>query len=54
MRAYMFILAVPLWLTGCAMLPDSVNYTASRDRQTGEWVDYFGASWNVPKPAKKP
>lgn len=27
--------------------PDSINYTISRDRQTGELVDYFGISWTL-------
>jgi hypothetical protein len=40
--------------TGCAsyshtsrLFPDSVNYTLSRDRHTGQETDYFGVSWSL-------
>jgi predicted 3-demethylubiquinone-9 3-methyltransferase (glyoxalase superfamily) len=31
----------------CRLAPDSINYTISRDRQTGELTDYFGVSWQL-------
>lgn len=44
-------------LTGCASFkegyksqgwtPDGFNYTAQRDRETGDWSDYFGLSWSL-------
>ena len=42
------------FLTGCASYsktgnwaPNGVNYTLSRDRQSGELTDYFGVSWQL-------
>lgn len=49
----MILLACVCFLTGCetykhqAWTPDGFNYTISRDRQTGELVDYFGVSWQL-------
>lgn len=41
-------------LNGCASYnktgawaPNGVNYTISRDRQTGDLTDYFGVSWQL-------
>ena len=30
-----------------AWTPDSLNYTISRDRVTGELVDYVGLTWDL-------
>lgn len=44
-------------LTGCQtarqaykdspITPDGFNYTAARDRATGDWCDYWGLSWSL-------
>lgn len=48
------VFLIMLFCSGCASYsksgkwtPDSVNYTISRDRQTGDLTDYFGASWQL-------
>jgi hypothetical protein len=45
---------------GCAsynnnpLTPDGLNYTLSRDRVSGELVDYVGLTWNLkPEPRSK-
>ncbi len=51
--AALLSLSLILLVTGCAaykrcaLTPDSVNYTLSRDRKTGDLTDYFGTSWNL-------
>lgn len=51
---FCLLLSAVLFLTGCesykrtgAWAPDSVNYTLSRERNSGELTDYFGASWQL-------
>lgn len=52
MRLLLIILVV-ITSNGCATYkrqawtPDGFNYTLSRDRQTGELVDYFGLTWSL-------
>lgn len=52
MRTFALLLLAAA-LTGCAAYkespwtPDGVNYTLSRDRQTGDLTDYFGVTWNL-------
>ena len=52
--ATIFLCAISLSLCGCAQYaktgpwaPNGVNYTLSRDRNTGELTDYFGVSWQL-------
>jgi len=52
MKLLALILLLPL--CGCASYsksgfwtPDGVNYTLSRDRQSGDLTDYFGVTWNL-------
>lgn len=48
------LLILTLSFSGCAeyaktgpWAPNGVNYTLSRDRNTGELTDYFGVSWQL-------
>ena len=48
------LLTLLITLTGCVAYnktgwwtPDTLNYTLSRDRMTGDLTDYFGASWTI-------
>jgi len=54
MTKLFIMIAAVATMTGCASYkasgpwtPDSVNYTISRERSTGELTDYFGASWSL-------
>lgn len=51
MKSLALILSLAL-LSGCAAIPDSVNYTAPFDQNMHSQGQGFGVSWNVPKPTK--
>jgi type IV secretory pathway VirB3-like protein len=52
--ALLIAIALVLVCSGCAAYsktgawaPNGLNYTLSRDRQTGDLTDYFGVSWQL-------
>jgi hypothetical protein len=53
MRMGLLFWALLMLTGGCAAwkrspwTPDTFNYTISRDRRTGEQVDYLGFGWNL-------